>query len=170
MASEKTCDSCGKAKASLILARDLAGIQQQYAFCPDCASARGIRVAESVLPCLPADLLDPLVSSPDSALMNEVACAACGTLFKDIRGTGLAGCVHCFDQFHAEIGRLLPRIARRTSHTGSIPRQLHELRRLFADKAALTARLETALAAEDFEAAADLRDVLDDLGSGADAP
>lgn len=145
------------------LERQLAGLLELHHYCAACAKARGIRFQESILPPSPLDLLELLIDPEGSDLQDSCQCVHCGLTWAEIRSTGLVGCVHCFDEFRQAIAKLLPRIARSTIHAGSMPGQLHNFRRLFADKHDLNARLEAALKAEDYENAARLRDVLQEL-------
>ena len=158
------CDFCQKPSV-LEIKRDLAGKLENAKLCASCATERGIRSFDSVLPNSLADVYEVLLD-PNCDVIDEKTCPDCGIAFKHIRSSGLVGCVACFDTFRVQISRLLPRIARQTSHTGSLPHGLHAYRRLFADLDDLKSRLAAALQAERYEDAAQLRDALQSLEEG----
>lgn len=112
------------------------------------------------------------------------ACPACGHTHSQFRQTGLLGCPECYAAFE---GQLTPLLARAhdggTTHTGKIPQRLRaggdSESSTRAGKAAreddsnraseLRARLTTAVAAENYELAATIRDELARLQSSAAA-
>ena len=158
------CDFCQK-PSIVEIKRDLAGVAQTVRLCADCAESRGIRSFDSVLPNSLADLYEVLFD-PSCDDLDDKTCPECGTAFRRIRASGSVGCVTCFDTFRPQIARLLPRIARQTSHAGSLPQSLHAYRRIFADMDDLKSRLAAALEAERYEDAAHLRDTLQSLEAG----
>lgn len=163
MADAPRCGRCGRPEPVVGLSRDLAGLAQDIELCAACAAELGVRPGKGRLPPTVGDLCEVLIDPAGAAAADKRACPRCGTTFAALRATGLAGCVHCFDHFRAGIAGLLPRIARRTVHAGSVPRRLRAIRRLFADRGDLRSRLEAALSAEHYERAAELRDALREL-------
>ncbi|MGE3108741.1 MAG: UvrB/UvrC motif-containing protein [Phycisphaerales bacterium] len=111
------------------------------------------------------------------------ACAACGLELAQFRSTGLLGCPECYHAFESVLGPLIERAHEgATHHTGKVPRALDKggrpaagesayadlgreeraraARRAEREKraAALRAQLADAVAAEQYERAARLRD------------
>ena len=103
----------------------------------------------------------------DQAEETDGNCSECGLSFQEFSRTGRLGCGHCYESFRASMQELLRRIHGNTKHVGRRPKGAPEseqktsgrsvtLRRLKAD-------LDQAVADEDFERAARLRDEIRDL-------
>lgn len=95
----------------------------------------------------------PLRSGPKAAA-PESACPACGLTYAGFKAEGRFGCAHDYDAFAAALTPLLERVHRAAAHAGKLP----AARRRAAALADLRARMAAAVAAEEYEAAAGLRD------------
>jgi len=88
------------------------------------------------------------------------ACEGCGTTLDELRRRGRVGCQRCYDTFQDYLGELLERMHGADHHVGHVPgvddRAAERERRLEDLRAALA----RAVAAEEFEEAARLRDEL----------
>ncbi|MCC6907015.1 MAG: UvrB/UvrC motif-containing protein [Phycisphaerales bacterium] len=121
------------------------------------------------------------------------ACPECGLAFAQFRQSGLLGCPACYAAFEGQLSPLLARAHDRgTHHKGKLPRRLREVsgtsvpppvkpvRPAPASRAAaaeivarvkeLRERLTQAIAAEQYEIAAQLRDELIGIEKAAGAP
>ncbi len=80
------------------------------------------------------------------------ACAACGQTLAEFRAEGRFGCAHDYDAFRDTLEPLLERIHRSVVHSGKAPRavRVREWAR----------QMRAAVAAEDYEEAARLRDLI----------
>jgi protein arginine kinase activator len=110
---------------------------------------------------LPA-LLQLLLGEPVAPVTAEAArtrCPQCGLTYGEFRQVGRLGCPHDYQAFRAELLPLLERIHRAARHAGKAPRRPPSPDRQ-ADLAALCRRLHDAVAAERFEEAARLRDLI----------
>lgn len=143
-------------------------VEKRISLCARCANRIGIRSGESPLPLTVGDLYAPVLDPEGTSTRDKAACPRCATTFREIRLSGRVGCSSCYDAFHDEIAALLPRVANSTKHEGSVPSRLHTYKRLFVDKADLRSRLEAALQAEDYEAAAALRDQIHEIDEEGD--
>jgi protein arginine kinase activator len=113
-------------------------------------------------------LLDPVTLLFRSMKETEGVsgtCPGCGISFSRFRETGRFGCAQCYETFAAELEPLVRRVHGATRHTGKVPHregpayeQSARLRRLNED-------LERAIGAEDYERAAELRDLIRELES-----
>jgi protein arginine kinase activator len=89
----------------------------------------------------------------------DPSCPACGLTYAAFKAEGRFGCAHDYDAFLAVLEPLLERVHRATAHDGKQPlttrraQALDELKR----------RMKTAVAGEDFEQAARLRDLIRQL-------
>ena len=98
---------------------------------------------------------------------NDAACSHCGTTFGQFREHSLLGCPTCYADFERQISPLLERAHEgATHHVGKMPhlggagdqRQIQLMR--------MRKRLDDAVATEDYELAARLRDEIGQLEAG----
>jgi protein arginine kinase activator len=105
-------------------------------------------------------------ASKPAAKATSKACPGCDLTFAQFRQTGKVGCFECYDAF-AELGPLIERAqAGGTHHSGKTPRRAGATidRQLMIQK--LVRELDHAVAAEQYERAAQLRDHLNTLDVG----
>jgi protein arginine kinase activator len=90
----------------------------------------------------------------------EAKCGECGLSFQEFSRTGRLGCGHCYEAFRASMQELLRRIHGNTRHSGRRPRNAPKPARTSKARSMrkLKAELDRAVAEEDFEKAARLRD------------
>lgn len=128
--------------------------KRQTHLCEQCARERDL------LPVAPGPqinlqaLMKLLVGPPSVA--REAACPACGITYAAFKAEGRLGCEHDYDAFRSVLEPILERIHRSTAHTGKQPAAA----RRAAELADLQARMKAAIAAEDYEQAARLRDLI----------
>ena len=97
--------------------------------------------------------------------LDQIVCPNCGISFREFRSQGRLGCPHDYTEFEDELMPLLENIHGETQHCGKLPtraadssRQQYELIRLRKD-------LQLAVASEEYESAAQLRDAIVTLES-----
>ena len=102
-------------------------------------------------------LLTPFQQGQKAAVAPaEPACPTCGLTYAAFKAEGRFGCVHDYDTFRPVLEPLLERVHRATEHAGKQPRAA----RRAAEIEELKARLKSAVAVEDYEQAARLRDLI----------
>ncbi|MBT8486980.1 MAG: hypothetical protein HKO59_09560 [Phycisphaerales bacterium] len=156
------CDRCNKpAVVHEVTVKD--GVKTEMHLCEEHASAKGIALPDET----PINqLLTQFVICKENrpARSRRIRCQTCGTAFASFRRSGLLGCSDCYGAFEEHLGPMIERAQNGgTSHAGKCPRrggatidqQLH-IQRLFKE-------LEDAVASEEYEKAAQLRDRLRDL-------
>jgi protein arginine kinase len=154
------CIECGKREASIFIRRSgsegLPG--SDLALCESCARRRGISAGKGQLAIRFEELLAP-PGDPPSILLS---CAECSSSLEALRERGRLGCAACAEVFRPEIGARLRRRARPPWFRDQAPGAPREARVLAAapDRPRLEAELRSALAAEDYEKAARLRDAI----------
>ncbi len=178
------CDQCARKQGTLgaALPGNPAGLPTlkalEQAMASALASAAGADDAGEEAPAGTAGAADA-ARGGDKASATTPACPACGLLFRQFRETGRLGCEACYETFAA---RLAPLIARAhegaTHHVGRGPCRGGELppalpapprappAELLRRVNELRAQLEAAIACEQYERAATLRDQLRRLGGG----
>ena len=89
---------------------------------------------------------------------DTLKCSECGLGYPQFRADGRFGCPHDYDAFRPALEPLLERVHRSLVHAGKVPRR----QRRAMDRDALETALKAAVAAEQYEEAARLRDRLKD--------
>ncbi len=102
-------------------------------------------------------------------------CPACGLTFAEFKKSGALGCPACYDSFMPMIGQVIERAqAGATAHVGSLPAPskdaAHAAERVQRLRSKLMTDLERAIAAEQYERAAQLRDELKALDTAPQVP
>jgi len=85
-------------------------------------------------------------------------CPVCGFSQNDFKKTGRLGCSTCYDAFAEGLSGMLKNMHRGVMHVGKVPARLAQARQKIQEISSLTASLEKAISAENFEEAAALRD------------
>ncbi|MBK9120948.1 MAG: UvrB/UvrC motif-containing protein [Phycisphaerales bacterium] len=155
------CERCKKAKATFHLTNiDRSGTKVTRNLCDRCAGEEGLlQTPKSTI-----DLNEVLESfiaggKATTAEVSNLVCEHCGISYVEFRNQGLLGCAHDYDVFKEQITKLLERTHDgATHHIGKAPRSQGAARKPQQDLRRLRRQLEEAVAAEDYERAAELRD------------
>lgn len=155
------CDLCEKpAVVHEVTVRN--GVKNEVHLCEEHANAAGIAIPGQQ----PINqLLTQFAGkSGKSRASTRRACPSCGTSFAVFRQTGLLGCPDCYDAFEEQLGPMIERAQNGgVSHAGKCPKRggvsidrSLQIQRLFKE-------LEDAVASEQYERAAELRDRLREM-------
>ena len=159
MPERKTCDveGCGN-RAVVHLEKVVNGHQSHHYYCEGCAAEKGIGPTPSAFDI--GEILAQMGAEAAGGGDETEACGFCGLGHGDFKKTGRLGCPECYGSFEAKLRKLLRRIHGSDQHAGKVYLPPGPV----ADEAgrlrALRGRLARAVAAEDFEQAATLRDVI----------
>ena len=93
---------------------------------------------------------------PTSA--DQQVCPLCQITWLDFRNTGRLGCPHDYEVFRDDLLPLIENIHDETRHAGKVPRRAPQGTQRQAEMIQLRNELKRAVAAEDYEAAARIRD------------
>ncbi len=152
------CDQCKERDAVVHLTQIVEAEVTQLHLCEKCAAAKGIETTVAVPKHPLGDFLHAVQLQATPVVGDQLRCAHCQTTLRDFRATGRLGCAHCYDAFEGALRELLRRVHGAAKHRG---------REYVAPVAPGTAgsevdtlrqRLQQAVAAEEFEMAAQLRD------------
>jgi protein arginine kinase activator len=156
------CQLCNKATASVHLTQIVDNEVKKVDLCEACAREKGVNdpMGFSL-----ADLLLGLGASQkmeeaSAATGSEVVCKSCGFTQADFKKTGRLGCSDCYDVFATGLEALLKGMHKGTQHKGKVPPGRRRTADAQAKLTKLEADLKAAIAREDFEQAAALRDEL----------
>jgi len=164
------CENCGKNPASVHYTAYQNNEPKEMHICHECAVDKGIIVD-------PKDtekfsIQDPIISlfgdtSGAEARIGRIQCPTCGLLFSGFRETGRLGCAGCYEAFKVQLRPLIRRIHGNLSHTGKSPAKEGDFVDLRSRLERLQQDLDQAVARENFERAAELRDEMKNLREGA---
>lgn len=162
---ERQCDCCpNPAVVHETIVHD--GFKTEVHLCVEHAQERGYVLPTGAGPALVIGKI--AVGAQVAAARAARACPDCGTTMANVRETGLVGCPRCYREFEPELGPVIERAQGGASvHAGRHPAHAADL----VDRAALRNRLvrelRDAVAREEFERAARVRDRLKSLGIAA---
>ncbi len=151
------CQNCKKNEATTHIKRIINGAAQEYHLCRTCAENLGYSVpfASPFSDLFGAFLGDVPVSRLSNAVLR---CETCGCTFEDIVNSGRVGCADCYRLFYDKLLPSVQRIHGKTRHTGKKPGGNRAGRRSASQLAEAKEQLKQAVAQQDFERAAALRD------------
>ncbi|MFM7816585.1 MAG: UvrB/UvrC motif-containing protein [Verrucomicrobiota bacterium] len=154
------CQFCKKAAAKVHYTQIVANEVKKVDLCEACAKEKG---ADDPTVYSIADVLLGLGASQKmeeatASTGNTVTCPGCGFTQADFKKTGRLGCSRCYEVFADGLEQLLKGMHRGTQHKGKCPPAVQRT----VDSQNLLQRLESelqaAIAKEDFELAATIRD------------
>lgn len=152
------CQRCHK-EATIYLTEPVKGQRRELHLCPNCARKAGLALPESPPNLALDNVIQSLIVAHVGELVGELAertCPDCGIKFMEFRAGGRLGCPQDYRVFAAGLLPLVQRFHGTTRHVGKMARP--------ADRAnqrlRLRTRLREAIAREDYEEAARLRDQL----------
>ena len=154
---------CKQKEAKVHLSHIVGDKMQKFDLCEDCSKAKGVD--------------DPVGFSLAELLLNlgaaqepegdgdqaDLKCPNCGFTRADFKKAGRLGCAHCYTTFAGVLDGLLKSMHKGTRHAGKVPLALRDGREQSEKMKTLQKRLDQAIATEDFELAANLRDELKQL-------
>lgn len=161
------CEKCQEREATIFYTEIVNGIKTEHNLCSECA--KDIEFADE----LPfAELLAGILGAyavesekkPDT--MDHVVCPTCHMSYRDFISQGVFGCEDCYNVFEPLIEGNIKKIQGNTLHTGKKPLYNAVLQEETPKKELsvpeeiriLKEKLKEALAVEDYEEAASLRD------------
>ena len=143
------CENCGKNTATYHFTQNINGHETAHHLCAQCAAKAG----SSDL----SDLFGSFFFGAPS-LRRAAVCESCGMTYAELSRSGKVGCAACYTAFAGELRPTLQRLYGNARHTGKVPadasQDLRRRRRLSEAKR----ELSEAIAAQEFERAAALRD------------
>ena len=159
--SENQCEKCGERPAEITLTDVSGGEVHEIHVCRTCARAMGASIeGESSgfnVSKFIADIEDS--SKEEQGEENEdVVCPVCGMLYSEFKNTGKLGCPSCYSSFAAELDPLIRRLHGSLTHGGRGPGESGTRKALQRELGSLRTQLADAVAKEDYEQAAQIRD------------
>ena len=169
-----TCDICGKKKATVHLTEIVDEQMSEMHLCEECARQKSSQMEQQFgLADLLAGLSDtsktPASANKESDKASVLKCSRCALPYEDFRKFGRLGCGECYTSFKEHLTGLLRKIHGSNKYLGKTPVTYQESQNepvtqgvvaLLPSEALadLKQQLQSAIAAEDFEKAAQIRD------------
>lgn len=166
------CQVCGKRPATSHLT-ELApegGERQELHICATCISNLGLELSTQPPP-IATILASKIIADDEASDEAELTasdsdtqptCQVCNLSLSEFSANNRFGCSHCYDAFREHVEPLLSRYHGTSVHTGRTPQsgQTEGATARLARRTQLDQSLKNAIASEDFERAARLRDEL----------
>jgi protein arginine kinase activator len=153
------CQFCSN-PATVHLTRIVDNQQREFHLCQGCAEEKQlVKQQELNLPAIVQSLIGQHLG-PQTDELARLACPVCGMRYMEFRSQGRLGCPHDYAVFRSGLDALLHRIHRSTHHVGKAPRRGEGGTGRLVEVARLRQQLQSAVAAEAYEEAARLRDLL----------
>ncbi len=147
------CEECGKNQAEVMMTTVINGESTTRHLCRQCLNKYQAGNLQAVLAAV-------LSSMTAKNLTPDVVCPRCGETYAEFQKTGMLGCAECYQAFRKELTPMITRVQGRTQHAGRRPPVSEEEQARQTLMEDLRARMEAAVAEENFEEAARLRDEL----------
>ena len=153
------CESCQKREATIHLTQVIDGNVNKLNLCQDCAQDSGIDLNS---PISITDVLLGLGAQPaenvEAMAGFDLSCSRCQMTRSEFKKNARLGCPECYNAFMGELSSLTKAMHHSGQHIGKIPARQGNAARITAQIAALQKDIATAIAKEDYEIAANLRD------------
>ncbi len=100
---------------------------------------------------------------PAPASLPNITCPTCHMTLGEFAKTGKLGCSDCYEAFRPQLVQVLKSVHGNAEHIGKTPENVSEKLKIKREHSRLKSALDAAVAAENFEEAAALRDRVRDL-------
>lgn len=155
------CENCGQRPATVHMTKIINGKKSESHLCEVCARESGQFDWENNFSL--QGLLSTLMNHEFTPAQVPVAraeprCPSCGMTYQQFVDSGRLGCSQCYDHLEEQLGPLVRRIHGATAHTGKVPQRTGGLVKVRKELAMAKEELNRAVANEQFERAAELRD------------
>ena len=155
------CEECKVNEASYTISVMVGGEITTRHLCGDCMAKMNMDIASGNIKSLLSTILSAITgdTAPVSA-GKQVVCPRCHLTLSEFTRTGHLGCPKCYEAFREQLQPMLLQIHGRVQHAGRRPLATAEDQRKRTAAETLQRQMEQAVALEDFETAAQLRDQL----------
>ena len=163
------CECCHETEATIHLTQVIDGEVKKLNLCQTCAQKNGIDLNS------PISITDVLLglgnqqgggeSTPGPSEF-DLSCSRCQMTRAEFKKRARLGCPECYKAFMGELSAITQAMHHSRQHVGKIPARQGSEARITAQVAALQKDIETAIAKEEYEVAAQLRDRIRNLKEG----
>ena len=156
------CEECGKNQATVSITVTTGSGTSTRRLCPECMKKMELNLVKGDIQSFLSSVLSVLGNEKKSEEKPSVVCSSCGLSYAEFEHTGRLGCAQCYRDFASHLKPSLQKIHGRTQHAGRKPKAFvpdpqDELNQRISE---LRKQMDEAVAEENFEEAARLRDEL----------
>lgn len=152
------CQICQKHVATTHIKRTVNGASSELYVCSDCASKQSANMLNGVGINV-GNLFGGLFTIPTIVEADaKDSCTCCGKTYREIVQSGILGCPECYISFYERLLPSIQRIHGKTSHVGKIAVSGSSESRSKRELVRLKDELTKALALQEYERCAHLRD------------
>lgn len=157
------CDECGVRPANIHLTTFVNGEKQERNLCATCMTKYKKQLPSidfsNLAGILGGFLEKALSGNPvDQQDQFSAECPSCGMTYAEFKRKGMLGCMECYKSFREPLEELLVRVHGNAQHSGRVPGGVDSKVALRLNIDRLKQRLVKAIADEEYELAAELRD------------
>ncbi|MDO4483125.1 MAG: UvrB/UvrC motif-containing protein [Clostridia bacterium] len=159
------CEECRQKEATYTISVLVGDEVTTRHLCADCMAKMNMDLQNGDIKTLLSSILTAITGGAEekTAPVPEIVCPRCQMTLSRFNKTGRLGCPKCYEAFREQLQPMLLRIHGRVTHAGRKPLDTQEAQQLRTRQEELTRQMEAAVAREDFETAALLRDQLRQL-------
>ncbi len=166
------CQDCKKKESSVHLTQIINNEKVVLNLCKNCAENRGFHSPFENMPFPLAEFVTGMMgvgsSLPAKSKKKSLAgkkCQFCGLTFEDFGKVGRFGCGQCYKTFGSDLLDLLRKIHGSNEHRGKVPSGTADTVKVIREERKLRDELKMAIEQEDFEKAAEIRDLINEKSS-----
>lgn len=161
------CQNCDERQASVRLTKIVNGQKEEVFLCEQCAREKGelnfVTEPFSFHNLLAGIFQGDLPSQRNFVRQEEEKCEKCNMSFSEFGKAGRFGCSECYNQFNPRLAQLMRRVHGSEQHTGKLPKRCGGSILIQKEIKELREEQQHAIANEDFERAAEIRDRIHEL-------
>lgn len=163
------CQNCKSKEANTHVKSVVNGEYQEFMLCSECAKEKGYTNLFADMHSDFSSILGSFFSNALPAKSETTRCPVCMSTYHDIAKTGQVGCAKCYEVFLAELMPSIRRVHGNTTHCGKAPVNIvkdnpsTEEENQTAKVENMKAELEKAIKEQNFEYAAKLRDMINEM-------
>ncbi len=153
------CQKCKKREAKVHLTEIINGEKIEKHLCPQCAESEGITIDSASKEAINQLLTKFVLAQNQVNAISKLTCERCGMSFLQFHNGGLLGCPNDYDVFGEPLLKIIQRAQEgNTYHVGKVPGGRENKRKRQHEILRLKKELDQAVACEDYERAAVIRD------------
>ena len=163
------CQECNTREATISVTMVIDGRTTVRHLCPACMASMRQELAGGNVRGLLQAILSAITAEREQtgedsggaapeAQQPDIVCPRCGTTLRQFTASGRLGCPDCYAAFREQLQPILMKIHGRVQHAGRTPLTTEAAQRSRSRQEELTRLMQEAIAVEDFETAAVLRD------------
>ena len=160
------CEDCGIRPAKFHLMTIINGDRVERNLCPACMAKHQKQLPGIDFSNL-AGILNSILESKNAeeqarqdAEFEGCTCEQCGMTYQEFQKCGMLGCANCYQAFKTPLTALLQRVHGNTQHAGRVPGGVRSGVSIRMNIDRLKQKLQRAIADEEYEQAARLRDAI----------